>query len=239
VRRDGTTGKLDSSNYARSNCAIGRRPQGLELAQLPRDCAPLATFLANAAQLEAASVSAFARLGHELQQLGAAPSLLAATRRSAGDEVRHAQLTATLARSYGGTVRAPHVTAPAASRGAFEIALENAVEGCVRETFGALIAWHQAAFARDPSVAAIMRGIAADETRHAELSWKIAQWLEPQLSEGERRLLAAAREQAVRQLECEIRADTLPAPAREQIGMPTQAVQRALTDRMAATLGLS
>jgi hypothetical protein len=162
-----------------------------------------------------------------------------ATRRSAADEVRHARLTATLARSYGDVVRAPHVTAPASSRGAFEIALENAAEGCVRETFGALIAWHQAAFARDPSVAAIMCGIAVDETRHAELSWTIAEWLEPQRSEGERRLLAAAREQAVQQLEREISADTLPALAREQISMPTQAIQRALTDRMAATLGLS
>jgi hypothetical protein len=84
-----------------------------------------------------------------------------------------------------------------------------------------------------------MCGIAADETRHAELSWTIAEWLEPQLPEGERSLLAAAREQAVRQLEREISADTLPAPAREQIGMPTQAIQRALTDRMAATLELS
>ncbi|NIS36796.1 MAG: ferritin-like domain-containing protein, partial [Actinobacteria bacterium] len=38
-------------------------------------------------------------------------------------------------------------------RTAYEIALENAVEGCVRETFGALVGAHQALRASDPSIA--------------------------------------------------------------------------------------
>ena len=47
------------------------------------------------------------------------------------------------------------------------VAIENAVEGCVRETFGALIASWQAEHARDPGIKRLMRSIARDETRHA------------------------------------------------------------------------
>jgi len=55
-----------------------------------------------------------------------------------------------------------------------DVALENAVEGCVRETYGALIATRQAEAASDPVVRRAMRKIAADETAHAALSWDVA-----------------------------------------------------------------
>ena len=47
------------------------------------------------------------------------------------------------------------------------IAIENAVEGCVRESFGALLATWQAKTAGDARVRAAMKRIARDETRHA------------------------------------------------------------------------
>ena len=53
---------------------------------------------------------------------------------------------------------------------------ENAREGCVRETFGALIAMHQAERAGDPIIRRAMRRIAEEETRHAELAWEVASW---------------------------------------------------------------
>ncbi len=56
------------------------------------------------------------------------------------------------------------------------LAVENAVEGCVRETMGALFAMHQAASAADPHVRATMVSIAPDETRHAALGWAVAEW---------------------------------------------------------------
>ncbi|HWZ87964.1 MAG TPA: hypothetical protein VNW92_03915 [Polyangiaceae bacterium] len=61
------------------------------------------------------------------------------------------------------------------------MALENAVEGCVRETYGALVATWQAQVARDPVVRAAMKRIARDETRHAALSWSVGSWLETRL----------------------------------------------------------
>jgi hypothetical protein len=76
-------------------------------------------------------------------------------------------------------------------------ARDNATEGCVRETFGALIGHYQAATARDPEIAVLMRGIAEDETRHAALSHRIARWVEPKLTAAGRHRIAAARIAAV------------------------------------------
>jgi hypothetical protein len=80
------------------------------------------------------------------------------------------------------------------------IAAENAIEGCVRETYGAIVALWQARHAHDPVVAAAMEPIAADETRHAELAWEVASWAEPRLSRAARRRVEAAREQALVEL---------------------------------------
>jgi rubrerythrin len=240
INSDGTTTGFLKNDVKRSSCSIGRRPVGLALQHDPADCRrdPLAVFLADAARLEAASVHAFQRLERELRQLGAAAGEIADARRSAADEVRHTHVATQLAQRYGGEVQPPRVLAEPRTRSAFEIALENAVEGCVRETFGAVLAWHQAALARDPVVAESMREIAADETRHADLAWRVAGWLEPQLSEHERSVLQAARTQALEQLEREIARDELPRRAREQIGWPAATVQHALLQRMAGELAL-
>jgi hypothetical protein len=56
------------------------------------------------------------------------------------------------------------------------LATENVIEGCVRETYGALVASHQAATATDPEVRALMTDIARDEMNHATLSWQVDAW---------------------------------------------------------------
>jgi hypothetical protein len=143
-----------------------------------------------------------------------------------------------LAARYGAQSIAPRVAAPQRLRSALEIAQENAVEGCVRETFGALVAWQQSACAKDPLIARTMRGIAADETRHAELAWEVAAWIEPKLSARDRLTVQRARRRALEQLQKEIAEDSLPASAREQIGWPSNAQQQALLNRLAAELGV-
>jgi len=74
-----------------------------------------------------------------------------------------------------------------------EIALENAVEGCVRETFAGVAATYKAAHAGDAGIAAAMRIIAQDETRHAALAWDVAAWLDGKLSKRRGRGRAAQR----------------------------------------------
>jgi hypothetical protein len=90
------------------------------------------------AHLEAASIHPFARLRRELNTHGASPELLALVHQAARDEVRPARQMSALARGHGASV--PRVElAPfrVRSRSRFELACENEIEGCVRETASA------------------------------------------------------------------------------------------------------
>ena len=116
-----------------------------------------------------------------------------------------------------------------------EFALDNAVEGCIRETFGAACAAYQAVRARDPEVRATLRQVATDETRHAELSWKIHSWVASQLTAEERAQLTAAMHAAVTQLQVEV-TRAQPASVRFAAGTPGPADAAALLDDLQAQL---
>jgi hypothetical protein len=215
------------------NCVSGRRPEGL--APHARTCDDaLGAFFAECAYLEAASVPAFERLARELRAHGAPTRFVKRALRARADEVRHAKATAALARRRGASPDAV-VVELLPIRSLLAIAIENAVEGQVRETYGALVAVHQAAHARDARVAAVMRHIAADETRHAALAWDLAEWLDSQLTDEERRLVARARDEAVATLR-----SALAAPVAHDLehraGIPSPAKARAMLDVVAPSL---
>jgi hypothetical protein len=166
----------------------GRRPAGFEASA---DRVSVASWLAVNAALERASIDAFQILAGELVALGAPAPLVAAARAAEADEVRHAEAVGALARAAGAEVRAPAI-ARCAPRDLLTLAVENAVEGCVRETYGALVAGHQAAHAARGAVREVMRAIHEDETRHAELAWDVHAWAMARLDgEGRARVLAA------------------------------------------------
>jgi hypothetical protein len=99
---------------------------------------------------------------------------------AAHEEVRHTMLMAVLARRYGAKVTLP--VAPALPvRPLDQVALENAREGCVRETLGAIVVAFQSLRARDGVVRRALRSIARDESGHAALSWSVARWTERRL----------------------------------------------------------
>jgi hypothetical protein len=181
-------------------CAIcpgggGRRPGG-HVREMARGWTEAGAYFAEMAALEAASVRAFDDLARELAAHGAPEELVLAARASARDEVRHARAMRALASRHGGSVR-PAQAKRLGRRTLAAIAKENAVEGCVRETFGALVNAWQAAHAEDASVRAAMAEIARDELRHAALSWEIAAWAETKLGERDRREIARAKRKAV------------------------------------------
>ncbi|HEY8091894.1 MAG TPA: ferritin-like domain-containing protein, partial [Polyangiaceae bacterium] len=130
--------------------------------------------LVERAYLEAVSVHAFARMESELAAHGAPAALLRGARRARRDEVRHTAMVSRLARRHGGAPRTPHAPAPTSVRPLLAIALENAVEGCVRETYGAVVNLVEARASSDPAVRRAMKSIAEDECRHAELAWEVA-----------------------------------------------------------------
>ena len=223
---------LDSNNnvscvagQCSGGACCGRRPPGLTL-EVAGGRSVVGRWFAELAAREAASVEAFAILRAELASHHAPRRLLVGAKRAARDEVRHARVVGALASRYGGKPRPPRVEHPTV-RSLEAIATENAVEGCVRETFGALIGMWQARFANDAQVRRAMSGIARDETRHAALSWEVAHWIERRLSASARRKLEAARRAAIAELEAEISQEPAPEVVR-QAGIPSARAARLL-----------
>lgn len=227
--------RADEGGFA-WNClyTAGRRPERWTPA-VRADRPSVAAHLATAAQLEGASVMAFRILRHELRAHGAPRCLLRRASRAACEERRHARRVGALARRWGAQAPSPEVTRRAV-RGLLDVAVENAVEGSVRETFGALVAAWQASHANDRGVRATMRDIARDETRHAALSWDVAQWAERRLSAGERRKVATARKQAIETLRAEVGVEP-PRELVETLGVPTAEQAGRLLDGMVRVLG--
>jgi len=157
---------------------------------------PLAAWLARAAHAEAASVKAFVSLARELDAHGAPSTLVAACHAAATDEIDHARRMGALAASFGGRPTKPRM-GPTPVRTLLELAVENAVEGCVRETWSAMVAHWQALHASEPAVRRLMAHIAADEARHGELAHAIHDWAMTQLDDEGRATVHAARQRAI------------------------------------------
>ena len=215
-------------------CSSGRRPPGLRRARVAPSGDPVAEWFVRAAYLESAAVMAFRCLREELRALGAPRSLLREARRSELDEMRHARAMRRLAVRRGGHPEMPYVNATR-SRSLLALALDNAVEGCVRETYGALVARWQSQRAADRHVVTAMTVIAEDETRHAALAWAIARWAEQELGPTERARVVRARRRAVARLRDES-AVSPPDEAVWTLGLPTAAQASQLIDELTDTV---
>jgi hypothetical protein len=211
----------------------GRRPAHLAAPRFERAPSAVGDYFARAAHLEAASIRAFRDLEAELAEHRAPKSLVRGAARAARDEVRHARAMSRLARRFG--ARTPRARVARRERRSLEaMATENAIEGCVRETYGALVVSWQAAHARDPEIAREMTRIADDETRHAALSWAIARWAESRLDASARRRVARARAAAMACIEASIR--DMPTSVTVAAGFPSSAQQQALAVALEASL---
>jgi hypothetical protein len=209
----------------------GRAPDGLSITVPMRaKHVDLAHFLLDSALFEAASIPSFLMLAEDLRALDAPATLVKDALAAAQDEVVHAHTMASLAQSAGATDGAALVPARA-RKSLWAVAQENAIEACVRETYGALVAHHQAACATDPAIAEAMATIAEDETRHAALGHRIALWAQEKLSEKERSLLKTMQSQAVAALRFDVQVK-YEEDVYVKAGMPTPAVAMRLLDSM-------
>jgi hypothetical protein len=218
VATDGALTLVSHVDLKRSLCMFGRRPDGFTPAPEAAPVRSAATFLARAAELEAASIYAFYQLLLELRAHDAPRALRELALDAMLDEVRHARAMGELACAYGAEPHAPELR-PGAQRSLLELALDNVSEGCVRETFGALLTTYQAESASDPRLRTLMAEIALDETRHASFSWQLAAWLEPQLSSAQRAEVQSAQERAYGEVAEELR-NELRLADRTALGMP-------------------
>ncbi|MEO8878037.1 MAG: ferritin-like domain-containing protein, partial [Polyangiaceae bacterium] len=202
---DGSVVAVDPPIVECATCpnGAGRRPRGLRAtrARSTVNSSALGSYFASTAHLEKASVVAFRTLRADLARLRAPKSLVRAAARAARDEFRHARETARLARRFGASPPKVVVAKNEERRSLESLALENAVEGCVRETFGALVASWQAAHAADADIAKSMTIIAIDETRHAAHAWSIAKWSAKRLDFASNKRAAVAMQHAITELE--------------------------------------
>jgi|GEM_PF-558523 len=167
----------------------------------------LGTHFARVACMEAGSVEAFRWLRDELVAHGAPRRLVRAAERAIRDEKRHVRQTSALARRFGEEPIAPLPAPPRAVRPLLAVAIENAVEGCVRETYSALECACQAQVAADAVVRATMQRIARDEMRHLALSWAVHAWAMGRLAAADRARVRAAQREAIAALRAELASD--------------------------------
>jgi hypothetical protein len=178
--------------------------------------------------LEAASVYAFNELASQLRHLGAPEELALACEQAACEEQDHARLVGALAQEHGAFFTPP-ISTPLDQCSLEELAVANARDGLVMETFAAAYAAHQALSAGDTKARRIFADIARDEISHAALSRRIHAWTMLNVPDSVRRRVrseiaiqiaslanALTNERAMR---CETPKD---GKARAALGMPTR-----------------
>ena len=216
---------------------IGRKPPGTLTFNPVNNhsaCNSLGQSLARHAAYEAASVVAFEHLKKELASLGAPEYLLKRIEKAANDERRHAEQVAILAYYYGYTADTFSVK-PTSFRDIETIAIDNIQEGCIGETWGALVGLYQAEKAKDPIIADTMRKIGLDEVGHASFSWEIQDWLLVRLSNSAKERVHKAQKNAIKKLK-----ENIVEPYDQShmllAGLPEPHVAKQLADKLIQSL---
>jgi len=231
LHTDWTSEVIDSKRHKRGsrNCYYeGRLPAGFCRRPGAGAATAIGSYLADAAHMEAASVPAFAQLRVALTLHRAPRALIRGAEHARVDEVRHARVMAHHARRFGGRPLCPRVL-PTSRPSLAALAEDNVVEGCVRETTGALLAHVQALRAQDPALRRTLAMIARDETRHAALSWSLHRWAAGRLGPAVRSRLARVRAQTLERFRSEV-TEALDPTVHRTTGLPDPTTTRALFD---------
>lgn len=152
-------------------------------------------WLGRAAYVEAASAWSFSRLAVSLSHHRAPPKLIQEAQRAARDERRHARLTGEAAHRFGGTPPPFAASSPRCLE-LDMLALENAVDGCLVETWGAHQCAWQAQASREPNLRRMFASIAEDERRHAAFAQDLQSWLDGRLTSKSKRLVRELQHEA-------------------------------------------
>lgn len=211
-------------------CAIGRLAEGV---QTHAGGDGHGRILGDMAAHEAAAVVAFEQLAVELSRHSLPEALRNGALRAAQEERRHTRLVGSLARERGGQFSVSRSKTEVRSLEA--IALDNAVEGCARETFGAMVGLYQSMHATDPSLRAVMASVAEDELGHSSWSWALDGALAPRLSRQARRKIREARDEALSTLTHGVLAGRSEAE-RAALGLPDEERLVAMADSLRAQL---
>jgi hypothetical protein len=180
----------------------------------------LGQYLADMTAMETAAITAFYNLSLELEAYDAPADLIARARQAVLEETRHSEMAALLAASFDAEM--PEVTVDDfCLRSLYEIAIENAVEGCVNETFAAACGLWQSEYAQLYVFRKVIGHITEEEMGHAALSWEIHQWIMPQLSEAQQEQIRLAQAEAVDSLVSDFKQESNPV-LQQAFGLPTK-----------------
>ncbi len=181
--------------------AAGRRPVGpIQRTASDPERDPTSAWLFDALALEASAIRAFEELSSALERHGAPGELSVRARAAARDELRHTEAMAGLLARREARVSVRVSVAPGAEQSLYDVALLNVVEGCTRETFGAVEAALQSSRAVDLDVREAFATIARDEARHALLAFDVDAWARTCLDAADGVRLDEAREATIREL---------------------------------------
>jgi hypothetical protein len=218
-----------------AGCVQGRRPTGYLAVpeELRADgLRTVAAHVAEIAHMEEAAVRAYEDLHAALICVGAPADLVRRTRQARRDEMAHAQIMSEHAAMLGAQVP-PMIAVPWVRQPSLlELALDNAIEGCLRETFGALVATYQSRHAKNPDLRAAFARIAVDEAEHAALAQDLAVWFASKLTDEERVRVEAVKRQAFEDLLHECAATHPSHEVEQEAGMPRADVALALLECM-------
>jgi hypothetical protein len=169
-------------HYVGEDCSQGGRPflvhGAPRVASVTRHTACTTEWLADAL-MEHASVAAFARLSLHLLALGAPAELVRDAQLASLDELRHAEVFFQLASEAAGTPLRPGALNVAGALDDTSLAgliEQNLREGCIGETRAAEDLRRRAESVASPTIKASLLTIVEDETRHAELAFRILAW---------------------------------------------------------------
>lgn len=202
-------------------CGVGRFTEGLGLDACDRDDADtFAGWLARGAGAEHIAAIAFARLADELAAMGAPEALVREARESAAHEHEHCDVMRAFARAEG--VEPTLVSDPQwTARSLADIAIENAGEGCVRETLGAVVMAWQAEHAESPALRAALAKIAREEWSHSVWSWSLDQWARSVLDADTIAAMDRARDAAIAELRASMATNDPTPTLAQRAGMPS------------------
>ncbi|WP_040849290.1 hypothetical protein [Thiofilum flexile] len=211
----------------------GRLTEGTTL-QAPAKHHVLGHYFAEMASMETAAITAFRYLVRELEAYQAPAALIQMAREAVQEEIEHAEMAGLLAQAYDTSV--PEVLIDDFRlRSLVDIALENAVQGCVNETYAAACGYWQAAVAEHEVFREVIAHISEEESKHATLSWAIHVWIMPQLTLQEQQVVRVAQAQAIARLQTIEGADEHPL-IRMALGQPSAAESERLVNQLRTQL---
>jgi hypothetical protein len=216
-------------------CGVGRLTDGVHAAAVECNDGSVGQWLAQSAWYEAVAANAFDRLACELEACGAPEALVTRARLSAIEEREHHQVFRALAAEE----RAPVAEVRAGDqplRTLEQIALENAGEGCVRETLGALVMQWQGMHAKSASLRQAFASIAEQEASHAQWSWELDAWARSVLTDEQIARMDAARTDAIGMLERELSAQPIAQSVQIHTGMPDPCAVAVMMAELRATV---